>query len=143
MRTITKVFTGVAAAAVTSFIAIPGAHADLSQCANGYACMWGENSYSGCHYKNSIDTGLLPTWATCPSSSANDGANSVRNQGNNCNVVFFEHGNYGGVGILFNRVIDGFNYQDPMLSNGGGIGFGGNVAGQNWQDRISSFDFCR
>lgn len=141
MRRTIRLGLGMVLVAATAFFGTPPAQASIGQCADLYACLWGENSYSGCFVRYINDTASFGNWATC-GSSANNGANSVRNQDLFCNVVFFENTSYGGAGILFNNVSDGFNYQDPTLSNGGGVGYGGNYAGQNWQDRISSLRFC-
>lgn len=133
---------GVLSAAGIAFAPV-AAQASIAQCSTGYACLWGENDYSGCFYQSAVDRDGLPTWATCTGANANNGANSVRNEGQSCNVVFFDQTGRVGPGILFNRVADGYNFQDPYLGNGGGVGFNGGVATQNWNNRISSLDFCR
>ncbi|MFI5937256.1 peptidase inhibitor family I36 protein [Actinoplanes sp. NPDC051494] len=127
-----------------SLVATAPAEAALSECSPGQVCLWGENDYSGC-FRGMTNTGYdynTIVWSTCTTYSINNGANSVRNYGNSCAVALFDGAQHTGPAILFNRVADNYNYQDPKLSNGGGVGFNGAYAGQNWQDRISSHKFC-
>jgi hypothetical protein len=130
------------ALASAGLVLVPAtAQASISQCTPGNACLWGENNYSGCFVQYSSDKNSFGSWATC-GASANNGANSVKNYGRSCNVVFFDATGRTGPGIRFDKTTQG-NYQDPKLSNGGGVGYGGNTARQNWENRISSLDFCK
>ena len=107
-------------------------------CANGDVCLWGLDSYQGCWKDMNNDQDVYGgiTWANCPASIDN-GANSIKNRGD-CNVRMFEGPNKGGQQITFDSRFGGTN-NDPDLSNGGGAS--GNT-GQNWQNRISSHNFC-
>ncbi|MGL5865343.1 MAG: peptidase inhibitor family I36 protein [Dermatophilaceae bacterium] len=118
------------------------ASASISQCDSGNACLWGEDSYSGCFYQSSSDRNSFGFWQeTCTTGvSANNGANSVANRGVNCNVLFFDGTNRTGSSIRFDRPSTGGTTQDPDLDNGGGSG--GSTT-SNWENRISSLDFCR
>lgn len=147
MRILSALMTGslvAGALAIPLAIASPAA-ASKSQCKAGRACMWGSDKYKGCFSEYQKDRNSFNYWQhTCASHvHAGNGANSVRNEGQRCNVVFFDKRGRTGVGIRFENVKSGANYEDPHLKNGGGIGVGGNVAHQNWQNRISSLDFCR
>ncbi|SDV00418.1 hypothetical protein SAMN04488544_3315 [Microlunatus sagamiharensis] len=144
MKSIRRTVTGVAAGALlaggmVAFTA-PSASANIEQCTSGHACAWGENTYTGCFTDFTVSNSVMGDWEACSRSgiTANNGANSVKNYISGRNVTWYEETNYNGVGIRFQSQQSGANYQDPKLSNGGGTGVGGNVAGQNWQDRISS-----
>lgn len=133
---------GAILGALAIFMGTAGiASASISQCSSGNACLWGENSYSGCFYQSSVDRTSLGNWqASCSTGvSANNGANSVANRGNSCNVGFYDGTSYTGAYIRFDRPVSGGTYQDPDLSNGGGSG-GSTTA--NWDNRISSLNFC-
>jgi Peptidase inhibitor family I36 len=127
--------------------ATPARAEDPNSCARGYVCLWGENSYTGCKYVTANDLSSYPSrrWQTsaCRASSINNGVNSLTNRGSRCAIAFYDGSSYVGPAIYFHsRWAHGYNYQDPALSNGGGLGFNGGNARQNWQDRISSHNFC-
>jgi hypothetical protein len=137
-RTIKRMAAGIAVAASLLLLGTTEANAALSQCSAGYACIWGENSYTGCFYQRST-SGPVGDWATCAGVSSINGANSLKANGNTCNTDYYDLTNQTGPYIRFLRAGLGSNFQDPTLSNGGGSSTG--YEGQNWQDRIGSLKF--
>jgi hypothetical protein len=138
---VTKILATLGVVIGMSIGLAPVANASTSQCTSGNACMWGENDYTGCFVQYTNNTAGFGNWATC-AANANDGANSVRNSGNYSSAVFWADSGYTGSAIMFNRVGLGYNYQDPNLSNGGGVTYSGAGANtENWQDRISSLSW--
>ncbi|GAB3083032.1 hypothetical protein GCM10027186_47790 [Micromonospora schwarzwaldensis] len=118
------------------------AYATESQCGSTSVCLWGEDDYSGCFRGMSttkVDDYATIRWASPCTARIDNGANSVKNEGTSCSVRLYDGVNQSGSFILFNRELDGANFRDPYLANGGGTG---SSSGQNWQDRISSHLFC-
>lgn len=132
----------IVVAAAAGATALP-ASASNSQCPTGAACIWGENDYTGCFYDRQV-AGSIGNWESCSGGAitANNGANSAKNEGRSCDARFYDWSDRTGKYIQFNREISGTSYQDPYLANGGGLG-GYNQ--ENWQNRISSIGFvnCR
>lgn len=128
-------------AGVLATIAANPANAGTNQCWNGAACVWKNSSYTGLFRgmtTSSMNYPITP-WSD-GTYSLGDEVSSVRSQGNSCRLRFVRNINQdpNDQYIYFNRVADGYNYQDPYLSNGGGSG---PWSGQNWNDRISSHKF--
>lgn len=113
------------------------ANAGITQCQNGQACVWRDGSYSGKFRGMTLGannyTGI--TWSDGSLSVAQ--ASSVRNQGNNCDIRFYKGINQTGDNMYFDRVVEGFNYQDPNLTNGGGSALGRNYT-SNFDNSIRS-----
>lgn len=132
---------GVAVALVAGVA--PAASAGTSQCSDGDACVWQNFTYSGsfrgmvndAYDYNNIqwEAGLLATFYI-----TRDSVSSVRSQGRNCYVRFTDGVGHSGKAIDFRRVADGRDYQDPNLSNGGGLG---TWRAENWDNRIASHWF--
>lgn len=143
-KTIRRVMVaGLALIAATAITAQP-ATASLSQCYSGAVCLWGENNYTGAFKgmtRNAYDYRTIKWNYPYHAYSIHNGANSVRNQGNSCLVVLYAGLQHTGPAIMFNRVNQGINYQDPYLANGGGVGYNGRYASENWQNRISSHEW--
>ena len=131
----------VALFASTLVVAAP-AQAGTEQCYNGAACVWQHSSYSGKFRGMTQDAnnygGIV--WADWQYSNRfiATQVSSVRSQGNSCDVRFYDSTDGLGQSIYFDRVSDGYNYQDPYLANGGGTG---TASGQNWDNRIRSHRF--
>lgn len=134
---IQEVRFGVGSAVGFGLLGAPVASATVGQCDSGYACLWGQDSYSGCFVQVYDDTRVLGNWTESCSTgvSARNGANSVRNEFNTCDAYFFSSTYFGGNHIRFDRLIDGYNYTDPDLGNGGGVG---TTQYNNWEDTIES-----
>lgn len=120
---------------------VPSASAATPRCTDGKVCVWEDDDYEGSkrsmeYNGNDYSTIFYSNWVgTYSDKPLNDSITSVRNQGLSCDVYFYEHAYHKGASIKFDRVNEGFNYQDPYLKNGGGSG---SSSGQNWNDRISS-----
>lgn len=133
-----KVWVSVALTLAMCLGFAASASASASWCSTGYACMWGENQYTGCFKQFFNSATSLGNWTTCPGVTANNGANSVRVETVNCDRVrYHEDVSYGGAALEFNRIGLGYNYQDPNLGNGGGV-LVGSSGSSNWNNRISS-----
>ena len=118
---------------------------DGSDCTRTRVCVWENQDYwenmngSGFRGMTQSDQYYSETsWSDNSAPNINDKVSSVKSYGASCRVRFFTDEKYGGSSIYFKRVADGYNYEDPMLSDGGGTG---SASGQNWDDRISSHQF--
>lgn len=134
---------GGAATAALALVAVLGgaasAQADGSQCTSTRACVWGNNDYGGVFRGMTLSDQYYTQTAWADGSlNLNDRVSSVKSYGASCRVLFYSDEQYGGENIYFLRVADGSNYEDPMLSNGGGTG---SAASENWDNRISSHQF--
>ncbi len=116
-------------ALMAGFVTV-GAATDASAngCSSGEFCIWGEDSYTGCHYENpnSIWNLHQRVWHNCSPVSPANGANSFKNLGNSCNVSMWDWNNYSGGNKTATRIGQGGWWADPNLwnnswSNGGTI----------------------
>lgn len=131
----------------TALLLAAPAQAGTEQCFNGAACVWKDNTYSGrwrgmVNNMNDYYTVIWSDHVPYGNNYINQDVSSVRNQGVSCDVRFHEGADGSGGHIYSKRVVDGVNYQDPYLTNGGGTG---TASSQNWDNRIRShrFTFCR
>lgn len=134
-------------AAATTFTMPAAALAGTGQCTDGKACVWKDNTYSGRFrgmandandYKNITWNGVGWDIYINEASPYKAHVSSVRSQGVNCKLRFYDKAEGDGDWIHFNRVLDGSNYQDPYLANGGGTGA---YSSENWDNRIRSHRF--
>ena len=121
----------------------PAAFAGTSQCQDGEACVWQNFTYSASFRGMTLDAYDYNNiqWEAGPLATFNitrDSVSGVRSQGRNCYARFTDGVGHSGKAIDFRRVVDGRDYQDPNLSNGGGLG---NWRSENWDNRIASHWF--
>jgi hypothetical protein len=138
---------GGVATTMLALVAVFGgaASAQADDCTSTHACVWQNSDYNTGWYlgngframTQSDQYYTLTTWSDV-AGNLNDAVSSVKSYGGSCRLRFFTDEKYAGSSIYFNRVADGSNYEDPLLSNGGGTG---TASGQNWDDRISSHQF--
>jgi len=121
---------------------------DPSVCVSGNVCLWSEDNYQANdgsskryeywgddhQYTDDYFNGLI----------VNDNTSSLTNRGTSCSVVVFQHTYWGGSAIRFNNPVLGGIYQDPNLTNGGGYTAvnAGLTSSSDWDNRLSSHDFC-
>jgi hypothetical protein len=148
----------LAVAAALSLTAVIGASAGSahqvakrgasSGCTNGNVCVWKQPDYTGCWKDMNNDQSNYSTlgWDSggC-SGSPNNEVSSLKNRGT-CRVRMQDYvGAAGATGphITFSAWNsgdpNGGTVNDPHLSSGGGES--GSTT-ENWEDRISSHDFC-
>jgi hypothetical protein len=108
-------------------------------------CLQQDDDYNGCGFHVDHDVGNYANhdWNAggCQGGNPNDQASSLKNRGA-CNIKYFRDAQFDGGWILFNRYInppDNPTYEDPNLTNGGGAGGDTNA---NWDNIISSHNFC-
>ncbi|MGL5867077.1 MAG: peptidase inhibitor family I36 protein [Dermatophilaceae bacterium] len=139
-----KVVVCVGMAVVLVASAAP-AHADVSQCGSGEACVWKDFNYDGSFRGMTNDGNDYSniSWRTAIGllgKITRTSVSSVRNEGQNCYVRFWSGPNGTGDNLDFWRVLDNANYQDPDLRNGGGLDSAPDYR-KNFNDRVASHRF--
>lgn len=132
----------LAAIALLASLAISSTEAKAGPgggCSDGNVCVFGATSYTGCYRDMDQDNGDYRNvpWQSCSSGDIQDSVSSLKNRGQ-CNVRMFADVGQTGAQITFSSPPGG-TINDPYLTNGGGAS---GQTGDNWNDRISSHDFC-
>ncbi len=129
---------------VTMMIAAPLSIAQASPataaCGSGDICYWGEDSYSGCAWDTPYDQTTLSDdyWHNCSTYSVNQGANSAKNYGNSCTIIFYDYTLGSGGHHWMSRVGLGGYWLDANFGNNNWSGSGSGTV----ENDISSHDFC-
>ncbi|WP_149205101.1 hypothetical protein [Actinotalea subterranea] len=132
-RMVHRIVTSLAIAATVAVgFAVPAAAAP-GVCSNGWACRFPYNDYDlGNLYQQNNQ------YSDADFAIADNWADSVISQGNSCRTSWYKDANYGGASFYLHRVVDGYNYQDPNLSNGAGQG---PYSGSNFSNNLTSLKF--
>ncbi|QFU97940.1 hypothetical protein KDY119_01446 [Luteimicrobium xylanilyticum] len=105
-----------------------------ADCNVGYTCLWMEDNSSGTYIGKSADYDSLV------GTKLNDTASSAEANGGSCSSTYYYDTSTrsGAYFYLNSKSLVTANYQDPNLTNGAGKGTN---AGENWDNRISSYKF--
>ena len=103
---------GIATIALTTVgLAAPAspASAAISDCPAGYVCLWATTNYSGQRWQGQSNNPTLPSWI-------DQNADSLYNNGNTCEAVFWNGTNYTGTRRQFLRHV-GYNLDSYGIQN--------------------------
>ncbi|MBM7824331.1 hypothetical protein JOD55_000158 [Arcanobacterium pluranimalium] len=137
-RSLKASIAALALAATSLVVAAPIANAGTGACPLGASCMWSESNYNGRYGYNTDHSSPVIAYM-------NNQASSIAANGRSCHFTqFFDwrDGNDGSYILLRSQYLEGFNFRDPLLSNGAGEG---PFRDQNWDNRISRVTYadCR
>lgn len=136
-RRVPRTITSLGIAAVLAVAGVgaagPASAAEIGICTTGWACTFPYNNYE---YTNNYQQNYQ--YSISDFFVGDNWADSVMSYGRSCRTSWYKNANYGGASFYMMRQADGYNYQDPNLSNGAGSG---PYSGSNFSNSLTSLKF--